>query len=136
MNERIEVQRRLLDDEGLSDEFHVKFLYQALRDMKIWVMMLITIGIFTPLYSISLFLPTIITQLGYSANKSQLLTVPPYLTACFFTIFGNYLADKTGQRGPFLLGFEVIAAIGFLMLLTSEMPHVQYAGFFFAASGM
>lgn len=134
--ERDEVNRRLLDDDGLSDEFHIKFLYQALRDKKIWVMMFITIGIFTPMYSISLFLPTIITQFGYSANKSQLLTVPPYLAACLCTILGNYAADKFRQRGLFLLGFEVVAVIGFLMLVTNDMPHVQYLGFFFAASGI
>lgn len=97
--------------------------------------MFITIGIFTPMYSISLFLPTIITQFGYSANKSQLLTVPPYLAACLCTILGNYAADRLRQRGLFLLGFELLAIIGFLMLVTNDMPHVQYVGFFFAASG-
>ncbi|CCU77017.1 MFS nicotinic acid transporter Tna1 [Blumeria hordei DH14] len=134
--ERREVQRRLLEDDRSSDEFSVKFFYQALRDWKIWVMMFITIGIFTPLYSISLFLPTIINQFGYSSNTSQLLTVPPYLVACFCTIVGNYAADKMRQRGPFLLGFETIAIVGFLMLITSRIPHLQYAGAFFAASGI
>ncbi|TQS37032.1 hypothetical protein Golomagni_02506 [Golovinomyces magnicellulatus] len=136
IDERIEVQRRLTDDDGLSDEFHAKFFYQALRDKKIWAMMFITIGIFTPMYSISLFLPTIITQFGYSTNKSQLLSVPPYLAACFCTILGNYAADKSRQRGVFLLGFEIIAVIGFLLIAISDLPHVQYVGFFFAASGI
>ncbi|KAI1002194.1 hypothetical protein K3495_g6004 [Podosphaera aphanis] len=136
INEKIEVQRRLLEDDGSSNEVHIKFFYQALRDGKIWVMMIITIGIFTPLYSISLFLPTIINQLGYSSNKTQLLSIPPYLVACLCTIIGNFAADRSGQRGLFVLGFEVIAIIGFLMLVTSGLPHVQYAGSFFAASGI
>jgi hypothetical protein len=35
-------------------------MFHALKDWKIWVHMFITIGIYTPLYSISLFMPTIV----------------------------------------------------------------------------
>ena len=97
--------------------------------------MFITIGIFTPLYSISLFLPTILKELGYSENQSQLMTVPPYVIACGCTIAGSYFADKAGQRGIFLLGFQTVAIIGFLMLVTNDMPNIQYAGTFLAAAG-
>lgn len=34
---------------------------------------LITIGIYTPLYSYSLFLPTIVQGLGYTNNTAQLM---------------------------------------------------------------
>jgi hypothetical protein len=51
------------------------------------------------------------------------------------TIAGSYFADKAGQRGIFLLGFQAVAIIGFLMLVTNDMPNVQYAGTFFAAAG-
>ena len=95
----------------------------------------IAVGIFTPVYSISLFLPTIIKQLGYTNNAAQLLTVPPYAVACLFTIMGSYFADKAGQRGVFLLGFELVAISGFVILITSETPHVQYTGTFLAAIG-
>jgi len=57
--ERIEVERRLKDDRGsLADEFNLQYAKDALKDWKIYVHMFITIGIYTPLYSISLFLPT------------------------------------------------------------------------------
>jgi len=57
--ERVEVERRLKADRGsLADEFNLKFAKDALKDWKIYIHMLITIGIYTPLYSISLFLPT------------------------------------------------------------------------------
>jgi len=53
------VERRLKADRGaLADEFDLKYAKDALKDWKIYVHMLITIGIYTPLYSISLFLPT------------------------------------------------------------------------------
>jgi MFS family permease len=106
-----------------------------LKDWKIWANCFIAFGIFTPLYSISLFLPTIIKELGYSNNAAQLMTVPIYVVACFCTIVGNYLADQAGHRGAFLLAFLMVALIGFIMLVSNDNPHVQYAGAFFAASG-
>jgi nitrate/nitrite transporter NarK len=125
----------MLDDGGLSDDFRLKYVIQALRDWKIWVNMFITIGIFTPLYSISLFLPTIIKELGYTANESQLMTVPVYVLACICTICGGLASDKAGQRGLFLMGFALVAITGFVMLISSSVPRTQYAGTFLAASG-
>lgn len=133
--ERTEVQRRMLDDCSLSDDFHLKYAIQAFRDWKIWVTMLITIGSFTPLYSISLFLPTIINELGYTANESQLMTVPVYVLACFCTICGSLASDKVGQRGPFIMGFTLISITGFVLLISSAAPRTQYAGTFLAAAG-
>lgn len=135
--ERNEVARRLAQDNNyLSDKFQLKFVWQALKDWKIWVNMVLTVGLFTPLYSVALFLPTIVRELGYSNNKAQLMTVPPYVSACVMTILGSYAADKLKQRGILLLGYQLIAIIGFTMLATSHNPQIQYAGSFFAAAGM
>lgn len=108
----------------------------AVTDWKIYANMLLTIGIFTSVYSISLFLPTILKDLGFSTNKSQLMTVPVYTWAFVSTIVGSYFADKSRQRGVFLLGFELSAIMGFAMLRSSGQASIQYAGVFFAAGGM
>jgi hypothetical protein len=68
-------------------------MFHALKDWKIWVHMFITIGIYTPLYSVSLFMPTIVRGtscsdlelrsavanvrigLGYTNETAQLMTV-------------------------------------------------------------
>jgi cyanate permease len=132
----VEVQRRLKDDRSwLADEFDLKYLFQALKDWKIYVHMFITIGIYTPLYSIALFLPTIVKNMGYSNERAQLMTVPPYVIACVFTIGAGYAADKAHQRGVFMMGFELLAIAGFTMLISSGKPAVQYTGTFLAASG-
>lgn len=134
--EKIEVERRLADDnDGLADEFDIRYIYQALRDWKIWVMCFMTTGIFTPLYSISLFLPTILKELGYSNNSAQLMTVPVYIVACLCTLAGNYASDRARKRGMFVIGFQITAIVGFILLITTGIPHVQYAGTFLAAAG-
>src|SRR5271169_6439493 len=69
IEEKKEVQRRLEADRSfLADEFDIKYFFHAIKDWKIWVHMFITIGVYTPLYSISLFLPTIVSSLGFSNN--------------------------------------------------------------------
>lgn len=133
--EKVEVNRRLTADGDFSDEFDWKYVVQAFTDWKVYANMLLTMGIFTSLYSISLFLPTILKDLGYSSNKSQLMTVPVYAWAFVCTIAGSYFADKSRQRGIFLLGFELSAIMGFAMLRGSDQANIQYAGTFFAAGG-
>lgn len=120
-DERKEVQRRLtLDRSSLADEFDMKFFMHAVTDWKIWVHMFITIGIYTPLYSVSLFLPTIVKNLGYTNNTAQLMTVPPYVVACVFCISGGYLADKHKQRGIYMIFFNLLA---YVPKPTSPSPH-------------
>jgi hypothetical protein len=108
--ERVEVHRRLEVDRGsLADGFAIRYALDALKDWKIWVNCFITVGIFTPLYSVSLFLPTIVKGLGYTNNKAQLMTVPPYVVACVFCIGCGYFADRFQQRGVFQIGFTMLA---------------------------
>jgi len=142
-DERREVKARLRQDRtALADEYHIKYLFSALRDWKIYVHMVITIGIYTSLYSISLFLPTIVKNMSiannqhYSNNQSQLMTVPPYVVGCFATITGGFVADRLKKRGPAMIFFCLIAIIGFIMLISTTNAHVQYTGTFFVVSGI
>ncbi|KAL7626058.1 hypothetical protein AAE478_002828 [Parahypoxylon ruwenzoriense] len=135
--ERYEVSRRLLADSGpVSTDFNMKYVQQALTDWKIYVHMVICMAGFCPVYSFSLFLPTIIKNMGYSANNAQLMSVPPYVFACAFTISASWLADRRKQRGVFLLAFQLIAVFGLALLAATSNPIVQYTGTVFAAIGI
>ncbi|KAK2628784.1 hypothetical protein QTJ16_001887 [Diplocarpon rosae] len=135
--ERVEVERRITADHGnLSNEFSYRYVRQAITDWKIYIHMLICMAGFCPIYSFALFLPTIVKNMGYTANEAQLMSVPPYLCACFATIAASWLADWLQRRGVFMLGAQVIALTGFAMLAGTAMPHVQYAGAVLAAVGI
>ncbi len=111
-DEKKEVVRRLEHDRSaLSNEFKLSFAKDALKDWKIWVHMFITIGIYIPLYSVSVFLPTIVKGLGYTNEVAQLMSVPPYAVACLFTVGGGFLADRHGQRGVYMIGFNLVAYV-------------------------
>ncbi|KAK1975005.1 high-affinity nicotinic acid transporter [Colletotrichum cereale] len=135
--ERSEVQRRLQEDSGhLSNEFNVKYVWQAIKDWKIYIHMLICMAGFCPIYSFALFLPTIIKNMGYTSNNAQLMSVPPYCFACVFTIAASWYADRVRQRGIFLLGFQLVAILGFGLLVGTSKSSAQYAGTIFAAIGI
>ncbi|KAF2665967.1 MFS general substrate transporter [Microthyrium microscopicum] len=136
-HEKMEVVRRLHEDHGPSDEkFSMKYIWDAFKDWKIWAYCLATVGIFTPLYCISLFLPTIVKDLGYTNNKAQLMTVPPYVFACACCICNGFVADKIRQRGLLIAGFLALALTGAIILAASPNAHVKYFGTFFLAGGI
>lgn len=111
-DERAEVQRRLeADRSSLADEFAWRYVLDAVMDWKIWVHMVTTICIFTPLYSFSLFLPLIVKTLGYSNANAQLMSVPPYVVACFFCILAGFVEDRHRQRGIYQIGFCLVGSV-------------------------
>ncbi|KAI8943323.1 hypothetical protein NX059_001341 [Plenodomus lindquistii] len=135
-NERAEIVQRLREDgSALSTEFRLSFAKDALKDWKIWVNCLMTFGNFFPLYSISIFLPTIIRGMGYSNENAQLLSVPPYVLACIATISLGFWTDKRG-RGVYVIGIASVAIIGFIILLTVENNAVKYFATFLVLLGI
>jgi MFS family permease len=85
--------------------------------------------------SISLFMPTLLKDMGYSPIQSQLHSVPPYITACAVSILIAWISDRTRRRGVYLGGFAILAVVGFAILRTSYNLQVKYMAIFFVAIG-
>lgn len=88
------------------------------------------------MYAFSLFVPSIISGLGYKSTEAQLLTVPPYAAAAIATVAIGFLADRTGQRGLLNIGCGCLGIVGFIMLISTGKSGVQYAGLFLGAMGI
>lgn len=140
--DRARVIRRLKLDQQSSasrEEFTMRYFWQAWFDWKMWLGMVIYMGCDMPLYAFSLFLPTIIKNLGIAGGstvKSQLLSVPPYAVAAALTVAVGFIADRTRQRGACNVVVSLLGIAGFSMLLGSDAPAVQYAGTFLGALGI
>lgn len=137
--DRQRVIRRLKADAQSSAEhekFKMAYFWASFRDWKTWAFAIIYMGCDCALYAFSLFLPTIISELGYSHTTANLLTVPPYAAAAVLTVFIGWLADCTKQRGWCNVGVSFLGIIGFSMLLGSSEPGVKYAGTFLGALGI
>ncbi|KAJ5591115.1 hypothetical protein N7450_005087 [Penicillium hetheringtonii] len=128
--------REMVQDEA---KFQTKYVIDAFLDWQIWLGLFMYWGITCPLYGISLFLPSIIKDLGYASSTAQLLTVPIYITAAVVAVFAAWLSDRRKQRSPFILFFMAMIAIGFIICLASSgrsVPGVVYFGVFVAVIGI
>lgn len=141
--DRARVIRRLkLDNQSSAEheEFKMAYLWAAVGDWKTWMGMFLYMGPLMPLYSFSLFLPTIISNMGFTTTtsivKNQLLSVPPYAAACVATLLTAYLSDRHGRRGIYNLILAPISIAGFAMLISTTKPAIQYAGTFLGAIGI
>ncbi|KAF7979072.1 hypothetical protein HWV62_43567 [Athelia sp. TMB] len=135
--ERAHVVQMLQDDSrNAATHFDMKFVWQAMCDYHTYLQIGIYIGVLIPVYAISLFTPTIINELGYSAANAQLLTVPPFAAGCIFTIAVGIISDKYKLRGPFVIGGAFVSLIGYIVLYVTDKPGAGYAGAVLAAVGV
>jgi len=137
--DRARVLRRLASDNQSSarhEEFKLAYVWAALQDWNTYVSMLIYMGPLMPLYSISLFLPTIISNLSFTDKtqiiRNQLLSIPPYAGGAIVTIAAGFLSDRHRKRGIYNMLLAPVGITGFTMLIASINPVVQYAGTFLA----
>jgi len=138
-DDRIRVIRRLKMDKQSSaehEEFKMEYFWASVKDWKTYAFAIIYMGACGTLYAFSLFLPTIIKELGYKSTKANLLSVPPYATAAVLTVLVGYIADRTGKRGLCNILVPWFGIAGFAMLMASKQPGVKYAGTFLGALGI
>ncbi|KAJ9627538.1 hypothetical protein H2204_009577 [Knufia peltigerae] len=90
------------------------------------------------LSSISLFLPTILRALGYSAVQAQLRSVAPYVSACVVSIFVSWCSDRFRRRGVFIASATLLGTAGYGVLIGTDTGQnaAKYAAVFVAAMGV
>ncbi|KAK4546658.1 hypothetical protein LTR36_001876 [Oleoguttula mirabilis] len=141
-DERAFINARLkADSDATEDEaFNWANVASALKDPKVWLYNACYHTLSLPLYTLSLFLPSIIKALGYSAASAQLLTIPPYALATALTIGYAVVSERYQRRAPFIIVSALTAIIGYSILLSNKdptkRPGVSYVGTFFAAAGI
>ncbi|OJD38741.1 major facilitator superfamily protein [Diplodia corticola] len=87
--------------------------------------------------SISLFMPTLLADLGWTATKAQLHTVPPYVLACVVAIAVAFASDRTRHRGIWLALFAPVGIVGFAVLRADgPSPNIKYMAVFFVTIGV
>jgi MFS family permease len=129
--ERIVITKRLATNQsgGIhTKKFQWSGFRRAITDYKIYMCGVIYLGVNLTLASISGFLPTIITSLGYSDANAQLYTVPPYACAFVFMILTSFISDRIHCRGLFVGGVMMLSCTGWIILLA--VVHNQHARYF------
>ncbi|KAF8586060.1 MFS general substrate transporter [Ramaria rubella] len=131
--------QRLKNDGQFSvngETFKVKYVWQSLRDVKTWLCMLLAAGYVGPLLAFSLFTPSIINQVWFTATPANLLSVPIYVFACALTCAVGYYADRMGNRGYFNLVCLSLGMAGYIILIASRNAALSYFAIYLAAAGI
>ncbi|ORX62709.1 MFS general substrate transporter [Hesseltinella vesiculosa] len=117
--EREIVLHRLAEDAGPATEEHFswrQFRY-AVMDWKVYMHSLIYICGSTPLYSLSLFMPSIIQGMGFTDLRAQAMSTPPYVFAFFFTVGIAIHSDRRTERGLHIAVPAFVGMIGYMLLI-------------------
>ena len=125
-----------------NQEGHEKFSLAEVRRAFLypltWLTAFAYFGLLSAIYSIGLFLPTIILKLGYTANEAQLMTVPPYAVAACMTLVVAFVSDRLKVRGIIMLCTMPIAIIGYAVIanIREDQPKVKYGMTIMMATGI
>lgn len=112
-------------------------LKHSIGDWRVWYMVLMSFGCTVGIYSFSYFMPTTIRDLGWTSSKAQLMSAPPYICACFCTIFVSYFSDKFKTRWYFIVGPLALLAIpGFIGCIAQSNSNVTYGMLFLCVSAV
>ncbi|PGH06774.1 hypothetical protein GX51_02215 [Blastomyces parvus] len=130
--------RRLAFDTNLPDNETVtlKTVLSAFKDPHILNMCAILFCSGANLFGLAYFTPSIVQALGYSPNRTQLLTVPPFACAFVATMIAAYFADRYKQRGVAAICTSTIALIGAGMALKVRSIPSRYASIFLLITGV
>ncbi|CAO3665000.1 unnamed protein product [Umbelopsis vinacea] len=138
--ERELVIRRLRADAGPATEQHFSWVQfrAAFTDYKVYLHSLVYICGSIPLYSLSLFLPSIISGMGFTNLTAQAMSAPPYAIACVFTILVAIHADRQRERGLHIIFPVLVGAIGYLLLilLKNKGPAAMYVASIITTTGV
>ena len=67
--------------------------------------------------SIASFTPTILTELGWKAQRAQVMSIPIWVVGFLFELSAGILSSRTGIRFPFVLFGILLAALGWAIQL-------------------
>lgn len=123
-------------DAGEKERFRRRYVLQAFADHLVWAYALLFHGFSFAQYSLSLFMPTLIANMGYQSWKAQLMTIPPNAAACILLWLTVWLSSRINMKAPFIIGSAIIAVIGYIILLTTKTAGAQYTGVHFATIGI
>ncbi|KAI9368992.1 major facilitator superfamily domain-containing protein [Aspergillus egyptiacus] len=137
--ERAVLLRRLAEDQGEAqmNRFDKKAAKRTFSDPKIYLGPIMYFGIVNTGYAVSFFTPTILRQLGWTAIRAQVMSVPIYAVAMVTTLSTAYLSDRLRHRYAFTLTGCLVATMGYVLLLAqSSIPlGARYFAVFAITSG-
>ncbi|KAK7056857.1 hypothetical protein VNI00_002574 [Paramarasmius palmivorus] len=133
------IERRLIADRpsvSPNDHFSFKEVFRSITSPHVLLVFVMFYMLGTTLYGLALFLPSIVNQLGFSPNHSQLLSVGPFAAGFFLTMVSAYWSDKNQARAIPAAVISLLAVAGYAMYLKAESKFVAYGSLYLTVPGV
>ncbi|KAF1843189.1 MFS general substrate transporter [Cucurbitaria berberidis CBS 394.84] len=136
--ERAVAVLRMTEDVGEADEDSAEQsplagLFMAVKDIKIYVMML-TFTAYVAGLSFNAFFPTLTRTLGFGYITTLLMSAPPWAFACLVSIINAWHADRQQERFWHIVGPILGGLVGFIISMCTLNTAGRYVALFLQAS--
>ena len=138
--ERLVLLDRLATEagEGTMTKVSKKAAKLVLTDVKIYLGILMFIGVAATSYAASFFIPTILAELGWTAVRAQVMTIPIYAFAAVSNLVIAFVSDHIKHRYSFIMVGCIVSVIGYAILLDTAKVSIstRYMALFFIVTGV
>lgn len=100
-----------------------------------WPLFIIMFSMGCCVFGLAFFTPSIVSGMGFSPIRTQLMTVPPFAVAFVVCLGTAYIADRYRQHGFTALLTGLLALVGVIMFYRGRSTAVRYAALFFLITG-
>lgn len=108
----------------------------AAKTPQAWIQALMYFSCNVAFSSLPVFLPAVLTGMGFASVDAQGLTAPPYFAAFLICLWTTWLADRLQQRGLIIALLSLVGCAGYVLLAACRPVAVRYVGVFLAAAGV
>lgn len=114
----------------VNEKFDLKESFKIFKHPTSWAILAIEICLGVPLQSVTLFLPQIVSRLGYSTVKTNLYTVAPNISGAVMLVILAFASDYTKWRFPFVAAGFLFTFIGFIIYVSIDVLHQKHVAYF------
>ncbi|QDS73858.1 hypothetical protein FKW77_006771 [Venturia effusa] len=114
----------------VNEKFDLKESFKIFKHPSSWMILAIEICLGVPLQSVTLFLPQIVSRLGYSTVKTNLYTVAPNISGAVMLLILAFASDYTKWRFPFVAAGFLFTFIGFIIYVSIDVLDQKQVAYF------
>jgi sugar phosphate permease len=117
--ERALLLSRLKEDAGeaVMNRLDKRAAKRIFGDWKIYCGIIMYFGVVQSGYGTSFFIPTILNEMGYSAKRAQVLSIPIFIVATVGALVTAVSTDRLKRRYPFTILGVLVCTLGYGLLL-------------------
>ena len=136
-DEKSAVTARLAQDRANDHAAHtLSGFWEVLKDKRIWIFIIPDFSIVIGLYGLGLWMPQMISAMGFSHVQTGLLVALPSVCAIAAMVLVGLSSDRRGERIFHVAGSALVASAGLLGAALLSSPVLVIASFCVASAGI